>query len=163
MYNLDKQFPDLKVYIDKLFDYHRRINDFRVYDRTRVVQYINDETNKNRDIRIKYINNEYDEKTAQSNLHRREKKNLFNKQLANTLVPIYEVAEIMLWSFHDDFKNVIEDKNRSYRAIFIKYIDIFNKLINDTNNSIKDLNVKFGYKPSDVIDSTSFEYIGFRF
>lgn len=163
MYQLHVPFPELKINIDKLYDLHRGISNFRFYVRADALNYITDETNKNRDIRIKYINNEYDEKTAQSNLHRREKKNLFNKQLANIIIPIYEVAETMLWLFHDDFKKIVDNKNSAYKELFKKYIDIFTKLINDTNNTIRDLNVKFGYKPSDVINIVNFDYDGPKF
>jgi len=149
--------PDVTV----LTEYYQKIAEFRDYNRHEVIQILEDNENKNLDIRIKFINNEYDEKSAKSILHRREKKNHFKKQVANIILPIYDVAEFIFWSFHDELQSVPKANPNKYFAVCKKYLDMLNSLYEDVDGNLDNLFIKFGYTVG-VIIGKNMRYYGFN-
>lgn len=121
-----------------LKEIYRRIAEFRQYSRNRYNTYINDNSENNNDIREKYVKNELGEKAFKQVLHLRDKKRYFKKQLIQTLLFTFEIAELLLWNIADANNADIIDKN----------IQLLMNLNLDTNKNINILCEKFKYKNS---------------
>jgi hypothetical protein len=122
---------------DYLKRIHRKIAEFRQYNRPKFTRIMNNNTEKNRDIRIKYIKNEIDEKSFKQTLHLRDKKIYFKKQLITILFFTYEIAEILLWNIIDSQHDI---------NIINTNIQLLKNLNEDTNKNIDTLCTKFNYK-----------------
>ena len=103
----------LQIYLGEHFNYlrdiHRYISEFRQYRRNNVLRLLNDnntDMEKNLDIRMKYINNAYDEKSFKHVLHKRDKHTFYSKQLAQLILYTYEIAELLLWNIVDLSENI---------------------------------------------------------
>jgi hypothetical protein len=131
-----------KIFFDEV-DYikiiHRNIAEFRQYYRTTFTAFMNNNNEKNKDIRIKYIKNEIDEKSFKQTLHLRDKKIYFKKNLITLSLFTYEIAETLLW-------NIVDSKNDI--DIISTNIQLLKNLNDDTNKNIDILCSKFGYKSS---------------
>lgn len=140
--------PDLK---QKLLDFHQYIIEFRQYRYRDMSRYITTPLNtNNRDIRIKYLNNEYDDRKLNIYLHKNDKAEFFNKQLFNMMITTYEIAEFIFWTFYDEIDQSPTGQIEKC-AIIHKYITLLNNLIIDTNKNVKVLCDQFGYVYHDGI------------
>ena len=88
---------------------HRRIAEFRQYNRNRILTFIQNNNDKNLDLRLRFINNEINEKMFKQVLHSRNKKLYYMKNISQTVIYAYEIAEMILWTIADLIKN---DKNK---------------------------------------------------
>jgi len=134
-----------------LMDVHRRLSEFRQYNRERYTIFINSNNEKNRDIRIKYIKNEIDEKSFKQTLHLRDKKIYFKKQLITIILFAYEIAELLLW-------NIVDSQND--KNIINTNIQLLKNLNEDTNKNIDILCTKFNYKNTYLIEQYYIQCVG---
>ncbi len=139
-------FLDVIRYENKeLYNYlvniHRKVSEFRAYNRVRYLAILEDNLDKNLDIRLDYVNNIKNEKKIKEDLHRRDKKIYFKKQISQIILYAFDIAEIIFWNFHDD----IQKNKDEVITISEKYLNLFKEIINDTNNSLKKISTKFNY------------------
>lgn len=144
---------DNKLY-NVLINMHRRISEFRQYSRARFLRILENNEYNNLDIRLDYINNIKDEKKVKQDLHRRDKKLYFKKQIAQIIIYAFDIGEIIFWNFHDaleekisNIKNKNLDKEKKDEVISIcnKHLTLLDEIINDTNNSLRNISDKFNY------------------
>jgi hypothetical protein len=134
---------------------HRRISEFRQYHRTRFLAILQNTEDKNLDIRMDYIKNIKDEKKIQQDLHRRDKKTYFKKQITQAILYAFDIAEIIFWNFHDAIPEKYLGKNISRKlyeegiieiiSISEKHLNLINEIIADTNESLRNISDKFNY------------------
>jgi hypothetical protein len=142
---------------EKLWQFHRHISEFRQYCHRRMTRYITNPLNtNNQDLRIKYLNNEYDDRMINIYLHKRDKIEYFNKQIFKMLIATYEIAEFMFWAFYDEM-GASSGSQLEKTEIIHKYFHLFNNLIDDTNQNVEELCTQFNYIYHDAI-SFDFEY-----
>lgn len=122
---------------------HRSIAEFRQYRRTHFLRYLNADATSNLDLRIKFLNNDIDEKLFKQTLHTRNKRYNFNKQIIQTIVSAFDVAELILWHIYDSKKDY---------SIIVKNKNLLVELNTDMNKNISTIYTKFGYKQSIKID-----------
>lgn len=120
---------------------HRKVSEFRAYYRNRYLTILENNLDENLDIRLDYINNIKDEKKVKEDLHRRDKKIYFKKQISQIILYAFDIAEIIFWNFHDD----IEKNKSEIISVSEKYLNLFNEIITDTNISLKKISTKFNY------------------
>jgi len=140
---------------------HRYISEFRQYRRNTILQILNDNnTNmeKNLDIRMKYINNVYDDKSFKQILHKRDKQTFYSKQLAQLILYTYEIAEVLLWNIIDMYDNHTGKTNKIIEPIN-KIIELLKQNSYDTQHNIDCLKEDFGYTSS-AIFNTKYQYLG---
>lgn len=140
-----------KIFFDEV-DYikiiHRNIAEFRQYFRNRFINYLANNTDKNQDIRIRFINNDIDQHSFKKILHSRDKKIYYLKQVLNTLINTYEISEIILW-------NIID--NISFIDIIDNNIISLIQLADDTNILLNNISDDFNYS-SKVSFSKHFKF-----
>ena len=143
---------------------HRRISEFRQYRRINYISELDDNNDKNYDVRVRYINNEIDDKRFKEIIHARDKKVFFRKQIIRLILFMYEISETFLWEIAMSIpsKNIMmkitdEITNEITNEINIKYknnIDLLFHLRDDTNNNIKYLTDEFKYTVHPYIDES---------
>jgi len=142
---------------DKLWHYHRYIAEFRQYRYRNLSRYITTPVNtNNQDLRIKYLNNDYDDRKLNIYLHKRDKAEYFNKQIFKMLVATFEIAEFMFWAFYDEM-NESSNEQIIKSGIIHKYFRLLYNLIKDTNKNVRELCGQFNYIYHDAI-TQDFEY-----
>ena len=127
---------------------HRAITEFRQYSRTRCLNYLQNNIDKNQDLRIRYINNDVTEKKLKETLHARDKKNNFMRNIIQTIICTYEIAEILLWNIVDFIpKDHIKgnEVNLNIMENIEKNIEILIKLSIDTNTNLENISNDFKY------------------
>lgn len=157
----DKNNPYLPNYEESvencriIAEMHRRISEFRQYDRNRLLRYNQAHENNqsgNLDLRIKFINNLITEKLFKQTLHSRDKKIYFNKIIFQTFVYTFEIAEYILWSIADITTDAVHIKGYQITPIDIKRklisdnMNLLRQLIIDTNENFNIITCEFGYK-----------------
>ena len=145
-----------------LRDIHRYIAEFRQYRRNNVLRILNDnntDIEKNLDIRMKYINNVYDEKSFKHILHKRDKHTFYSKQLAQLILYTYEIAEVLLWNIVDLYENTNQTNIKNIFQQLMKIIDLLKQNSYDTQNNINSLKDDFGYTTS-AIFNVKYQYLG---
>jgi hypothetical protein len=153
-------FMEVISYLDKslystITSIHRRVSEFRQYYRNRYLAILQNNNDQNLDIRLDYINNIKDEKKIKQDLHRRDKKIYFKKQITQLILYAYDIAEIIFWNFHDAIpekylqknisKNLYEEGSIEIISIAEKHLNLINQIIADTNNSLRNISDKFNY------------------
>jgi hypothetical protein len=141
---------DNNIFISNI---HRNIAEFRQYFRNRFINYLSNNTDKNQDIRIRFINNDIDHSSFKKILHSRDKKIYYLKQVLNTLINTYEISEIILWNIIDNLSSIDIINNN-----FISLI----QLANDTNTLLNNISDDFNYS-SKVSFSKHFKFSYFSF
>lgn len=125
---------------------YRRISEFIQYDRTRMNRYIQANHVQNLDLRIKYINNEITEKSFKQTLHLRDKKEYYKKNIFQTFIYAYEIAEFILWAMADiigdTFQTISLEKKKEQIHI---NLNMLKQLIIDTNNNFNVITCNFDY------------------
>lgn len=117
---------------------YRHIAEFRHYARHRFLAYINTDRANTQDLRIKFLKNEIEEEAFKKTLHLRDKKRYFNKQLCQTFIFAFDIAEYLLWNmFNTDYTDSLI-LNKNIKSL----IDFYE----DTNKNIDTLSKQFGYK-----------------
>ena len=122
---------------------YRGIAEFRQYRRNTFLNFLNNPLDSNLDLRIKFLNNEIDEKGFKQTLHTRNKKMNFKKQLIQIIMSTFDIAEIILWNIYDSKKDY---------SIIVKNKNLLVELNVDTNKNINYLSNKFGYKTTYKVD-----------
>ena len=142
-----------KINITLIRNYHRRISEFRQYRRNTYLIFLQNNNDKNLDLRIKFINNELTDKRLKETLHARDKKNYFSKQIIQNVMSTYEIAELILWAIVDSIPTY-ENKFKENESIekINKNITLLQELINDTNKNIQKICDEFKYKNNYIID-----------
>jgi len=142
-----------KIDVELISNYHRRISEFRQYTRNGYLRHLQNNNNKNLDLRIRFINNEITDKRFKEILHARDKKNYFTKQIIQNILSTYEIAELILWAIVD---SVPQHKNKDKECEAIekieKNITLLKELITDTNINIDKICNEFNYKNNYVIN-----------
>ena len=116
---------------------YRGVAEFRQYRRNTFLNFLNNPTDPNLDLRMKFLNNEIDEKGFKYTIHTRNKKLNFKKQLIQIIISTYDIVEIILWNIYD---------SREFYDIVLKNKNLLVELNSDTNKNIINLSNKFGYK-----------------
>jgi hypothetical protein len=130
---------------------HRKITEFRQYTRDRCLNYLQNNNEKNQDLRERYINNDITEKKLKETLHARDKKNNFTRNIVQTILHSYEIAEILLWNIVDCIpkNNNINDINSDNKINIMtnieKNIELLFQLRSDTNTNLKNISDDFKY------------------
>jgi len=149
--------------LNYLITIHRYISEFRQYRRNNVLRILNDnntDMEKNIDIRMKYINNVYDEKSFKHVLHKRDKHTFYSKQLSQLILYTYEIAEVLLWNIVDLYDSNIGFKiNPNIVEQINKNIELLKQNSYDTQNNINSLKEDFGYTIS-AIFNVKYQYLG---
>jgi hypothetical protein len=143
-----------KIDITLIRNYHRRISEFRQYDRNRYLTYLQNNNDKNLDLRIKFINNELTDKRLKETLHARDKKSYFIKQIIQNIMSTYEIAELILWAMVDSistYQNNLKDKEYETVEKIKKNITLLQELLEDTNKNIQKICDEFKYKNNYII------------
>jgi len=143
-----------KIDITLIRNYHRRISEFRQYDRNRYLTYLQNNNDKNLDLRIKFINNELTDKRLKETLHARDKKSYFIKQIIQNIMSTYEIAELILWAMVDcipTYENNLKDKEYETVEKIKKNITLLQELLEDTNKNIQKICDEFKYKNNYII------------
>jgi hypothetical protein len=124
-------------------DYVHRVYNVLQFSLPRYDEYLRREGNKNLDIRIRYLENEMDEKNFKKILHTREKKRNYIQQIYPILLSTYQVFGGYLWGLVDNIqnKNAVND-----------ILEQFNRLRAETNEILENVSVEFGYKTSVYIN-----------
>jgi hypothetical protein len=140
---------------------HRRISEFRQYDRTRLNRYIQANHTENIDLRIKYINNAITEKSFKQTLHLRDKKVYFNKNIFQTFIYTYEIAEYILWTIADILTNTFQESTfEEKKEQVTANLGTLKQLIIDTNNNFNVITCDFDYQSKYKLnDDFSHHYI----
>ena len=134
---------------------HRRISEFRQYDRNRLLRYNQAHENNqsgNLDLRIKFVNNLITEKLFKQTLHSRDKKIYFNRIIFQTFIYTFEIAEYILWSIADITTDAVHIKGYHITPIDMKRklisdnMNLLRQLIIDTNENFNIITCEFGYK-----------------
>ena len=127
---------------------HRSITEFRQYSRTRYLNYLQNNIDKNQDLRIRYINNDITEKKLKETLHARDKKNNFMRNIIQTIICTYEISEILLWNIADFIpKNHIKGNEVNLNIVenIEKNIELLIQLSIDTNTNLENISNDFKY------------------
>jgi hypothetical protein len=156
IFNIDKSLHS------NLTTIHRRVSEFRQYYRNRFLAILQNNNDQNLDIRLDYINNIKDEKKIKQDLHRRDKKVYFKKQITQLMLYAYDIAEIIFWNFHDAIpekylqKNIHKNLNEEDKSLIIsiseKHLNLINEIISDTNASLRNISDKFNYTTLYLLD-----------
>jgi hypothetical protein len=156
IFNIDKSLHS------NLTTIHRRVSEFRQYYRNRFLAILQNNNDHNLDIRLDYINNIKDEKKIKQDLHRRDKKVYFKKQITQLMLYAYDIAEIIFWNFHDAIpekylqKNIHKNLNEEDKSLIIsiseKHLNLINEIISDTNASLRNISDKFNYTTLYLLD-----------
>jgi hypothetical protein len=110
---------------------------------------------RNQDLRIKYINNSITEKKFKETLHSRDKKIYFTKNIAQTIMSSYEIGELILWNIVDSIPKINKDSNPdpvinteddlSILTNIEKNIELLIQLTIDTNIILEKISDDFKY------------------
>jgi hypothetical protein len=129
--------------IPHIRDYVHRVYNVLQFSLPRFNEYLRREGNKNLDIRIRYLENEMDEKNFKKILHTREKKRNYIQQIYPILLSTYQVFGGYLWGLVDNIQN---------KNIMNDILEQFNRLRAETNEILENVSVEFGYKTSVYIN-----------
>jgi len=127
-------------------DIHRSISEYRQYERNYQLNFIQNNTDKNHDIRLKYISNTITEQAFKKTLFTRYKKNNYSIYIYQTTISAYDIGEILLWNIVDCISN--NKKKIDIINNIEKIIELFHILIIDTNNNFNNISRDFLYKSS---------------
>lgn len=154
-----------KIDITLIRNYHRRISEFRQYQRNRYLNYIQNNNDKNLDLRIRFINNELTDKRLKETLHARDKKSYFIKQIIQNIMSTYEISELILWAMVDcvpTYENNLKDIECETIEKINKNMSLLKELLTDTNKNIQKICDEFTYKNNYIIDQNfHITYISF--
>jgi len=125
------------MYIKSIYRY---IAEFRQYKRTEYVNLLNNVEDNNNDLRIRFINNELCDKKLKTNLHARDKKRYFKKELCHNIISTFEISELLIWAIYDSL-----NKN-NFIDIFNKNVELLVNLRIDANINIDELCDNFKFK-----------------
>ena len=128
---------------------HRNIAEFRVYVRDRYLQTLQDHTDHNSDLRIRYIKNEITEKKFKENLHMRSKKRYFNNQLIEIYIHSSEWVECMLWNILNIVLSFTKLSNETMTENISIALSCIRDMQTETNNSITKIIKYFQYIDTD--------------
>lgn len=160
-------FMEVLIYCDHnlyglLTGIHRRVSEFRAYNRTRYLTVLDNNIDNNLDIRLDYINNLKDDLKIKHDLHRRDKKIYFKKQIIQVLLYAFDIAEIIFWNFHDalvpkhsdknNFKKLSNEEKELIIRLGEKHLNLLNEIISNTNNNLLKISSKFNYKTTYSLD-----------
>ena len=149
--------PSFNLFFSKFFSeknykllscIHRKIAEFRQYTRNRYLTFLQNNTERNQDLRVRYINNDITEKHFKETLHTRDKKNNFTRNIIQTINCAYEIGEILLWNIVDCIpKNTfVSDEDRlNIMNNIEKNIELLIQLTYDTNNNLNNISEDFKY------------------
>ena len=146
-------FHDLTIY-EKIIQMHRKMAEFRQYSRNRLLIFIQNNNDKNLDLRMRYINDEINEKNFKQVLHSRDKKIYYMKIVCQTVIYAYEIGEIILWTIVDIIKNSNGTQTVEILENIQKNVDLVYQLIDDTNNNLSEIAMGFKYKSQYYFDKT---------
>jgi len=148
--------PPFNLFIQKFFSdknyklltiIHRKITEFRQYYRNRYLNYLENNIEKNQDLRVRYINNDITEKNLKETLHARDKKNNFMRNIVQTITSAYEISEILLWNIVDCIpqKNIDKNELKNIMENVEKNIELLIQLSIDTNTNLEIISNDFKY------------------
>jgi hypothetical protein len=114
---------------------------------------------------MKYVNNEINEKQLKTTLHARDKKLYFKKNIFQTYIYAYEIAEMILWTIADLMPQPNVKPNTleilSLREKTNTNIKLLEQLIIDTNNNLKAISDEFKYQTKYTIrENFGYSYLG---
>ena len=144
---------------------HRNIAEFRQYTRNRIMTFIQDNNNHNLDLRMKYVNNEITEKQLKTTLHARDKKLYFKKNIFQTYIYAYEIAEMILWTIADLMPQPnVKPSTLEILSLYEKTssnIKLLEQLITDTNKNLRAISEEFKYQTTYTVkENFGYIYLG---
>ncbi len=154
IYNIQTFCVLCNVNYDYIRKVHQYVSEFRQYKRDDIIRFLNNDNDidDNKDIRRKYLNNEYNDKMFKSILHKRNKNNLFLKLLYPIIIFTYEFAETILWSMVDisnKYKAVVGKKiigiEKEGVIQILKNLELLKDMSLQTQNNITQLKNDFNY------------------
>jgi archaellum component FlaC len=128
--------------IQHVRDYTHRIFNELQFHLPNLENYLRNRTS-NQDIRIRYLEQNLDEKNFKKILHTREKKRNYLEQIYPILLSTYQVFGGYLWGIIDNIQNM---------DTVHEILEQLNRLRAETNQILEDLCLEFGYKTNIYIN-----------